>query len=153
MLVVGRVGWGGALHPSHLTPDEQYSHISLWSLLAAPLLLGNDLSQLDAFTLNLLTNDEVIAVDQDPLGHAARRVLDRDGWQVWVRELSGGRHAIGVFNFGDHFRKLRLDAAELGLHDGASLRDLWRQQPAGTLHSGMEVGLPTHGVLLLSVSG
>ncbi|HXI21791.1 MAG TPA: glycoside hydrolase family 27 protein, partial [Gemmatimonadales bacterium] len=56
MLVVGVVGWGGAPHPSRLTPDEQYSHISLWSLLAAPLLLGNDLTRLDPFTLNLLTN-------------------------------------------------------------------------------------------------
>ncbi len=150
--MVGRVGWGGALHPSRLTPDEQYSHISMWSLLAAPLLLGNDLSQLDAFTLNLLSNDEVIAVDQDPLGHAARRVLNRDGWQVWVRELAGGRHAVGVFNFGDGFRSLRLDSATLGLQDGASLRDLWRQQAAGKLHAGLEVHVPAHGVLLLGVS-
>ena len=152
MLVVGRVGWGGALHPSHLTPDEQYSHISLWSLLAAPLLLGNDLAHLDAFTLNLLTNDEVIAVDQDPLGHAARRVLDRDGWQLWVRELAGGRHAIGVFNFGGGFRELRLDAAMLGLADGVALRDLWRQAPAGRLRAGYTVRVPSHGVVLLGAT-
>ena len=68
MLVVGWVGWGPALHCTRLTPDEQYTHITLWCLLSSPLLIGCDLSQLDPFTLNLLTNDEVLAVNQDPLG-------------------------------------------------------------------------------------
>ena len=151
MLVVGRVGWGGALHPSRLTPDEQYSHISLWSLLAAPLLLGNDLTHLDDFTRNLLTNDEVIAVDQDRLGHAARRVLDADDWQVWVRDLADGGKAVGIFNFGAQFRTLRLDLAALGLKSGASLRDLWRQKTLGTLRPGYGARVPAHGVLLLSL--
>lgn len=150
MLVVGFVGWGGTPHPSRLTPDEQYSHISLWSLLAAPLLLGNDLTQLDPFTRNLLTNDEVIAVDQDPLGSAARRVLDRDGWQVWVRPLADGRQAIGVFNLGAEFRTLPLDPAELGVATDAPLRDLWRQQPVGTFRAGLAARVPAHGVLLLA---
>jgi hypothetical protein len=150
MLVVGFVGWGGTPHPSRLTPDEQYSHISLWSLLAAPLLLGNDLTQLDAFTRNLLTNDEVIAVDQDPLGSAARRVLDREDWQVWVRPLADGRQAIGVFNLGAEFRTLRLDPAELGLTADAPLRDLWRQRSAGRLHAGYAAHVPAHGVLLIA---
>jgi alpha-galactosidase len=152
MLVVGRVGWGGAPHPSRLTADEQYSHISLWSLLAAPLLLGNDLTQLDPFTRNLLTNDEVIAVDQDAAGHAARRVLNDDGWQVWVRELADGRKAVGIFNFGDGFRSLRLDAAALDLRSGAALRDLWRQKNLGPLTPGRAMRVPAHGVLLLAVS-
>ena len=152
MLVVGHVGWGGALHPSRLTPDEQYSHISMWSLLAAPLLLGNDLTSLDAFTRNLLTNDEVIAVDQDPLGHAARRVRDADNWQVWVRELADGRHAIGVFNFGDSFRSIKLDARSLGFKPGAPLRDLWRQRNVGRFTPGFELRVPAHGVVLLGVS-
>ena len=150
MLVVGNVGWGGALRPSRLNPDEQYSHISLWALLAAPLLLGNDLTTLDDFTRNLLSNDEVIAIDQDPLGHAARRVLERDGWQVWVRELSDGRHALGVFNLGARFRSVTLSAQELGLVGGESLRDLWRQQDLEKLAAaGFEARVPGHGVLLL----
>jgi hypothetical protein len=150
MLVVGVVGWGGAPHPSRLTPDEQYSHISLWSLLAAPLLLGNDLTRLDDFTRNLLTNDEVIAVDQDPLGAAARRVLDSDGWQVWARKLADGRSVFGVFNLGPEFRTLRLDPAALGLPSGAPLRDLWRQRLAGRLTAGFKARVPAHGVLLLA---
>ena len=74
MLVVGWVGWGPQLHPTHLSPNEQYTHISLWSLLAAPMLIGCDLDKLDDFTLNLLSNDEVLAVDQDELGQPAHRI-------------------------------------------------------------------------------
>ena len=74
MLVVGWVSVGSALHHTRLTPDEQYTHISLWCLLSAPLLIGCEMDQLDSFTLNLLTNDEVLAVDQDALGKSAVRV-------------------------------------------------------------------------------
>lgn len=150
MLVVGTVGWGGSPHPSRLTPDEQYSHISLWSLLAAPLLLGNDLDRLDEFTRSLLSNDEVLAIDQDPRGSAARRLLDADAWQVWVRPLSDGRHAVGVFNLGAEFRTLRLEPRALGLREGARVRDLWRQRDLGALRAGFEARVPPHGVLLLA---
>ena len=73
MLVVGHVGWGPQLHATKLTPDEQYTHISMWCLLSAPLLIGCDMERLDPFTLNLLTNDEVLALDQDALGKQAKR--------------------------------------------------------------------------------
>ena len=152
MLVVGEVGWGGALHPSRLTPDEQYSHISLWALLAAPLLLGNELGDLDAFTRNLLVNDAVIAVDQDPLGHAARKLWSEDGWEIWVRELEDGRRAVGVFNFGDRYRSLRLAGRVPELAVGTSMRDLWREKDLGRLTAGFEAGLPAHGVLLLALA-
>ncbi len=95
MLVVGWVGWGPSLHPTRLSPDEQYTHISLWSLLAAPLLIGCDLERLDPFTLNLLTNDEVLAVDQDPLGKQAVPVVKSGDIQVWARDLEGGSKAVG----------------------------------------------------------
>ncbi|MDP4205408.1 MAG: NPCBM/NEW2 domain-containing protein, partial [Bacteroidota bacterium] len=85
MLIVGKVGWGPSLHNTHLTPDEQYTHITLWSLLAAPLLIGCDMSQLDDFTLNLLCNDEVIEVNQDPLGKQASPVKNSNGIQIWMR--------------------------------------------------------------------
>src|SRR5439155_21854073 len=73
MLEVGYVGKSANPHPTNLTADEQYSHITIWSLLSAPLLLGCDMTRLDAFTLNLLDNDEVLAVDQDALGKQATR--------------------------------------------------------------------------------
>ena len=151
MLVVGEVGWGGALHPSRLTPDEQYSHISLWSLLAAPLLLGNELTHLDPFTRNLLVNDEVIAIDQDPLGHAAHKAWEGEGWQIWVRELADGRRAVGIFNFGEQFRRLKLAARVPELGAGAPLRDVWRQRNLAPLAGNLSVGVPAHGVLLLAV--
>ena len=90
MLVVGQVGggWNGKPHPTHLTPDEQYTHLSLWSLLSSPLLIGCDLTRLDDFTLSLLTNDEVLGVDQDPLGHPALRVLRERDLEVWARTLA-----------------------------------------------------------------
>ncbi len=150
-LVVGKVGWGNTLHASRLTPDEQYSQLSLWSLLAAPLLIGNDLSSLDAFTLNLLTNDEVIAINQDPLGRAARRVFQDQDWQVWVKELAGGRLAVGVFNMGAQFRSFRLEPAMLGKTGSLRIRDAWRQKELGTFPSGLTLSAPAHGVALYLV--
>jgi alpha-galactosidase len=101
MLIVGKVGWGN-LHSSRLTGDEQYTHISLWSLLAAPLLIGCDMTQFDDFTLGLLTNDEVLAVNQDPLGKQATRVVDDPtaGIEIWARPLADSTMAVGLFNRG-----------------------------------------------------
>ena len=79
MLVVGKVGWSDNLRDSRLTPDEQYTHISLWSLLAANMLIGCDLAQIDDFTFNLLCNNEVNAVNQDILGRQARQDAFEDG--------------------------------------------------------------------------
>jgi len=151
MLVVGEVGWGGDLHPSRVTPDEQYTHISLWSLLAAPLLLGNELTHLDPFTKNLLTNDEVIAIDQDVLGHAAQRVYHQDEWDIWIRELADGRKAVGIFNFGSGFRRLNIANLDPALTVGAPMRDVWRQKSMGKLTPEFEAAVPEHGVLLLAI--
>jgi alpha-galactosidase len=102
MLVVGMVGWGPKLHPTGLTPEEQYTHITLWSLLAAPLLIGCDMTQLDDFTLGLLTNDEVLAVNQDPLGKQATDVKTEQSPEIAIlaRPLSDGTMAVGLINRG-----------------------------------------------------
>jgi alpha-galactosidase len=102
MLVVGMVGWGPKLHPTGLTPDEQYTHITVWSLLAAPLLIGCDMTQLDDFTLGLLTNDEVLAVNQDPLGVQGKHVKEdaETGVDILTKPLSDGTLAVGLFNRG-----------------------------------------------------
>jgi alpha-galactosidase len=90
------------LHPTNLTPDEQYSHVSLWCLLAAPMLIGCDMTKFDDFTLGLLSNDEVLAVNQDPLGKQATRVKDdvEHGVEIWARPLADGATAVGLFNRG-----------------------------------------------------
>jgi hypothetical protein len=149
MLVVGQVGWGPTLHPSRLTPDEQYTHISLWCMLSAPLLIGCDLAALDPFTLNLLTNDEVLAVDQDPLGRAATPRLKQGDLQVWVKPLQDGGSAVAAFNLGEKPLACTLDLKALEIPGDARLRDLWRQKDLG---GARELQVPPHGVVLLKAS-
>lgn len=153
MLVVGKVGWGPNLHPSRLTPDEQYTHISLWCLLSAPLLIGCPLDQLDDFTLNLLTNDEVLEVNQDPLGRQAHRVKDADQVQVWTKDMEDGSKVVAFFNLNAYMAKSgSIDWATLGLKAGDKqrVRDLWRQKDLGTFKDTYEAnGIPAHGVILV----
>ncbi|HVM87504.1 MAG TPA: putative Ig domain-containing protein [Puia sp.] len=152
MLVVGKVGWGPSLHNTKLTPDEQYTHISLWCLLSSPLLIGCDMSQLDDFTLNLLTNDEVLAVDQDALGKSARKVFVKDNIQVWMKDLEDGKKAIGVFNLENKAITTTLNFSDIKLPAQIMLRDLWRQQNLGILKNVIALSIPAHGVVLLKAN-
>ncbi|TSA25503.1 MAG: alpha-galactosidase, partial [Bacteroidetes bacterium] len=152
MLIVGWVGWGPNLHPTRLTPDEQYTHISLWCLLSAPLLIGCDLERLDPFTLNLLTNNEVLALDQDPLGKQASPVLKEGNIQVWVKELADGNKAIGIFNLGEETTSYTLNLVTLGYEKTVSLRDLWRQHDLGAFTGRFVTRVPSHGVVLVKVT-
>jgi alpha-galactosidase len=149
MLIVGKVGWGPNLHPTHLTPDEQYTHISLWALLSAPMLIGCDLEDLDLFTLNLLTNDEVIALDQDQLGLQARQIIKMDNIQVWVKDLEDGKKALGIFNLSDQTVSYNLLFEEIGLQKNVSLRNLWTQKDIGDCRVSYKTQIPPHGVVLL----
>ncbi len=155
MLVLGTVGWGNP-HPSKLRPDEQYLHFSLWSLFSAPLLIGCDMEKLDDFTLNLLTNDEVIAVDQDPLGKQATCVQTIGDLRIYVKELEDGSHAVGFCNFG--LGKINLyygDFSKLGIKGRLKVRDLWRQKDIAVIDSRKEklsLHVPAHGVLLYKVT-
>jgi hypothetical protein len=151
MLVVGWVGWGPSLHPTNLTPDEQYTHISLWSMLSAPLLIGCDLTKLDEFTLNLLTNDEVLAIDQDPLGSQAVPVIKKGDMQVWKKKLADGNYAIGIFNLGKESGSFTLNFSDAGLKGSVKLRDLWRQKELGAFNDKYEAKVPSHGVVLIKV--
>ncbi|HJQ31949.1 MAG TPA: NPCBM/NEW2 domain-containing protein [Pyrinomonadaceae bacterium] len=150
MLVVGHVGWGRP-HPTRLTPNEQYTHISLWCLLSAPLLLGNDLEKLDDFTLGLLTNDEVLDVDQDPLGRQAAQVLVDGRRQVWVKEMEDGSHVVGLFNLARWEQPLTIEWRKLGLRGAQRVRDLWRQKYLGVAASRFTARVPRHGVVLIKV--
>ena len=149
MLVVGKVGWGPSLHNSRLTPDEQYTHISLWSLLSSPLLIGCDMSQLDDFTLNLLTNAEVLAIDQDALGKGAEKVFEKDQIQVWVKQLKDGNKAIGIFNLNNKPTKTTINFSDIKLSAQIKLRDVWRQQELGSFKNVFTTTVPAHGVILL----
>ena len=150
MLCVGKVGWSANLRDTRLTPDEQYTHISLWSLLAANMLIGCDVAQMDDFTLSLLCNNEVNAVNQDVLGQQAKRVYAEGDVQVWVRPLADGGRAVGIFNLGDNHVKINygrvLDSC--GLQRRTSVRDLWRQT---YIAKEGDCFIPTHGVKYLKV--
>jgi len=150
MLVVGHVGWGKP-RPTYLTPNEQYTHISLWCLLSAPLLLGCDLSQADEFTLNLLNNDEVLEVDQDPLGSAASRISSKDGMEVWAKDMEDGSKAVGLFNRTLFPAKISVKWSDLGLTGPQKVRDLWRQKDLGISKDQFEVVIPRHGCMLVRV--
>ena len=152
MLIVGKVGWSNNLRDSRLTPDEQYTHISLWTLLAANMLIGCDVSQIDDFTINLLCNNEVNAINQDVLGIQAKpEVIDGDV-QIWMRPLADGSHAVGIFNVGTDNLKVdfRHYFKALGISSLKSVRDLWRQQDLSTTDTNYFI--PTHGVKYLKVN-
>jgi alpha-galactosidase len=151
MLVVGRVGWGHSLHQTHLSPNEQYSHISLWCLLSAPLLIGCDLTRLDDFTLGLLTNDEVLAVDQDPLGRQASRISVNGDIEVWAKDLQDGTKAVGIFNRGEMTQTAGVNWSDLGITGKQPVRDLWRQKDLGQCDVQFGSEVPRHGVMLIKI--
>ena len=148
MLIVGMVGWGN-LHPTRLTQNEQYTHMSLWCLFCSPLLIGCDMTQLDAFTLNLLTNDEVLEVNQDPLGRQAARVQRGDLSEVWAKKMEDGSLAVGLFNRGFMTGPVTVEFKALGLTGKQRVRDLWRQKDLGTASDSFTAEIPGHGVQLL----
>ena len=146
MMVIGNLG-GGKLRPTNLTADEQYSHFSLWSLLSSPLLLGCDLIDPDDFLLNLITNDEVLAVNQDILGKPTFKSIDAGDYQVWTKELENGARAVGIFNITDDIKVIKLsDPIFTG-----NIRDLWRQKDLGTFSGHFSTTLNPHGVTLVLI--
>jgi len=151
MLVVGWVGWGPSLHPSHLSASEQYTHISLWALLSAPMLIGCDLDKLDDFTLNLLSNDEVLEIDQDPLGKQARPIEKDETHEIWAKDLEDGSKAVGIFNLSADERSINLNYEKLGLKGKHGLRDLWRQKDLGEFDGTFQTKVNSHGVILLKI--
>ncbi len=132
--------------------DEYLTHMSLWALLAAPLLAGNDLRTMNAETKEILTNPEIIAVDQDAKGAQGHRVWDEGPLEIWVKPLADGSNAVGLFNRGESELKITLDFKMLGIAGPARLRDLWKHQDVGSTQGSYSSQVPKHGVMLLRVS-
>ena len=135
-----------------MTDDEYRTHMSLWSILAAPLLAGNDLRNMTPTILEILTNREVIAVDQDKDGKQGRRIAKSGDQEVWVRPLSGGAHAIGLFNRGDAPAKITAKWSDLGLKAHAHARDLWAHSDLKLDGAEYSVTVPAHGVVMLRIA-
>jgi alpha-galactosidase len=151
MLVVGRVGWGPSLHPSHLSGNEQITHISLWCLLAAPLLIGCDLSNMDRFTLDILTNDEVLDVDQDLLGKAAQRRSREGALEVWSRPLWDGTTAVGLFNRSREAAEAKALWKDIGVEGRQPVRDLWLRKDLEPAEGSFAARVPSHGAVLVKI--
>ena len=150
-----QIGYVGAARgmgkpvPCPLTPNEQYSYMSLWCLMAAPLFYSGDMTRLDAFTLNVLCNPEVIAIDQDALGIQGYCVKKDEDREVWMKELAGGALAVGLFNRAEWEQKVTAHWDDLGVDGPRVVRDLWRQKDLGILDSEFAASVPRHGVVLL----
>lgn len=143
---------GGPIHPSHFTHDEEMTLMSLWCIASSPLMRGGNLPQDDEATLALMTNDEVIAIDQDPLVKPAKKVDQTGALAVWVKDLKGGAKAIGLFNRGTNDVLATLDWSKAGLSGKQNLRDLWQHKDLGSFNQTFTAQVPQHGIVLLKAT-
>jgi alpha-galactosidase len=143
--------WQGETVPTPLTPNEQYTQMSLWALVAAPLIFSGDMTRLDEFTLSVLTNDEIIEVDQDPLGKPGYRVYKKGNVEVWKRELEDGSIAVGLFNRGEEPAMVTAYWADLGISGKSKVRDLWRQKDIGHYDIQYAEMVGRHGVSMARI--
>lgn len=153
------IGWVGDAHgmgegrPTSLTVNEQYTHMSMWCLMAAPLVFSGDMARLDPFTLNILCNHEVIEVDQDPLGRQARIVEKASDVLILAKEMEDGSRAVGLFNLSRAPLNIKAPFSKLGLTAPQRVRDLWRQKDLGVFDASFETNVARHGVAMLRLFG
>ncbi len=152
-ILIGRVGNARSQNepgqPTKLTPNEQYSYMSMWCLMAAPLFFSGDMRFLDDFTLNVLCNAEVIEVDQDPQGQQARPLVQDDETLILARPMEDGALAVGLFNLAELAREMAVDWSLLGVQGRRRVRDLWRHRDLGTFDGRFTAQVPRHGVMLI----
>ena len=151
MLVVGMLGWSSNPRPTRLTKNEQITHITLWSMAAAPLLIGCDLTKIDPFTKSVLCNPDVLAVDQDALGKAGQRKWKKGSLEVWTRPLATGQTAVALFNRGPFRSQISVNWRDLGLQANQMVRDCWLRKDLGTTQGGISRQVPGHGAMLFTV--
>jgi alpha-galactosidase len=145
-------GWRDQpLTPTHLTPDEQYTHISLWCLWGSPMIIGTPIERLDPFTLSLLSNDEVLEINQDPLGIQGRPA-QAGGGEAVVKPLEDGSQAVGLLNPGTELAQVSVDWSTLRLEGKQQVRDLWRQKDLGVHSERFTAEVRPHGVVLVRLS-
>ncbi|MEI8376747.1 MAG: putative Ig domain-containing protein [Planctomycetota bacterium] len=149
---IGNANAMGKARPAPLTPNESYSFMSLWCLMAAPLFYSGDMTKLDDFALNVLCNPELIDVDQDPLGECAQTVGDVSNTLVLVKNLEDGTKAVGLFNRGDFVVPVTVKWSDLGLAGKQqNVRDLWRQKDLGGFENQFSAPIGRHGAMMLRI--
>jgi alpha-galactosidase len=129
--------------------EEQKTHFSMWALMAAPLMAGNDLTQMSEETKSILLNREVIAVDQDAMGKAGDRVWQEGPLEVWAKPLSGGEVAVGLVNQTTSATHVTVRLADVGVSGEAQARDLWEHKDLGTVRGSYTAVVPGHGIVML----
>ncbi len=132
-----------------MNPDEYRTQMSLWAILSAPLLAGNDLSQMNVETRSILLNRNVIAVDQDALGIQGDRVSTQGPLEIWSKPLQNGAAALGLFNRGESLMTVTLKFSEVGFTGQVKLRDLWAGKDMGNFLGSYKALVPPHGVVML----
>lgn len=134
-----------------MTDEEYRMQMSLWSLLAAPLIAGNDLTEMTPATLAILTNPDVIAVDQDPLGVEGHRVWEEGPLEIWMKPLADGSKAVGMFNREQSTIKITVKFSQIGISGSATVRDLWAQKDMGIFKDSYSTRVQHHGVVMIKV--
>jgi len=136
-----------------LAPDESRAHFGMWCMLAAPLISGNDLRHMDADTVAILTNKEVIAIDQDPLGKQASRVRKEGEKEVWARELAGGNRAVALLNRASTPQEITVKWEDIGYpaHLSAALHDVWQHKDLGTMMGSFTATVAPHAAVIVTV--
>ncbi|MFL5308442.1 MAG: putative Ig domain-containing protein [Polyangia bacterium] len=161
MLPVGYLGPRNEWHASGettFTRNEQVTILSLWSILPSPLIFGGNVQSLTTdtttgpWTLALLTNEEVLAVNQDQLGNHAKRIVQQGTTEVWARDLSGGRKAVALFNRGAQDATVSVTFAQLGVTGTQVVRDLWRRADVTGMTTGISVNVPYGGAAMYTLS-
>jgi alpha-galactosidase len=151
-------GFNKPNHSTQLTQNEQYTVMSLWSLAASPLIIGSDLTKMDAFTLSLLTNREVLDMAQDPLGKMATRIAvapEQKSLQQerWFRQLEDGSVVVGLFNLSDLGEQyISFKWSDLQLKGKQMVRDIWTQKDLGVMSDSVRLKVPVHGVALVKLT-
>ena len=138
----------------NLTYDENVAHFSLWCILAAPLMLGNDIRDMSDEVLEIITNPEAIAVNQDPLGRQGKKVRDDGDFEVWSRELYDGSRAVVLFNRSEKEAEIGFRWSEVGLPQNLkfTVRDLWKKKDLGKYTGSYSDEVPPHGVKMIRLN-
>jgi hypothetical protein len=155
MIPFGHIGIRsvGKSRITRFTHDEQITLMSLWCIAPSPLMLGMNLPDNDDWTLSLLTNDEVLAVDQDSLGSPAAKISMDKNTEIWAKKLSNGNIAIGMFNRGTKDGPVTLKWEDAKLIGPQKVRDLWQHKDLGTFDHELTLPVPQHGAQLLILDG
>ena len=149
-LMLGYVGFG-TTRPTRLSPNEQIVQVSMWSMLAAPLFISSDMAEMNPLTKALLSNDEVLDLDQDMLGKEADRISAADGGEVWSRPLSDSTTAVALVNTGPIPQTVSVTWVLLGIKGPQPVRDLWLHKNIGSFSSGYSETVPSHGIILIKI--